>query len=120
MVAAMDALGVDGAVLVSPFSMYRYDASYALEVYATHPDRFRLVKQTAAGSPVVARAYSRDWRQPSAVPAGSVCSPTRSFCNCSAGKSEGRCCALANSAARAPASDSTSRNSRIRDDGGVV
>jgi predicted TIM-barrel fold metal-dependent hydrolase len=24
-VAAMDAVGVDGAVLVSPFSMYRYD-----------------------------------------------------------------------------------------------
>ena len=34
MVAAMDAVGVDGAILVSPFSMYRYDASYAKEVYA--------------------------------------------------------------------------------------
>ncbi|HLY46127.1 MAG TPA: amidohydrolase family protein [Stellaceae bacterium] len=44
MVAAMDAVGVDGAILVSPFSMYRYDASYALEVYAAHPTRFRLVK----------------------------------------------------------------------------
>ena len=44
MVAAMDAVGVDGAVLVSPFSMYRYDASYALQVYAGHPTRFRLVK----------------------------------------------------------------------------
>ena len=32
MVAAMDAVGVDGALLVSPFSLYRYDASYALEV----------------------------------------------------------------------------------------
>ena len=31
MVAAMDAVGVDGAVLVSPYSMYRYDASYALQ-----------------------------------------------------------------------------------------
>jgi hypothetical protein len=31
MAAAMDAVGVDGAVLVSPFSMYRYDASYAKE-----------------------------------------------------------------------------------------
>ena len=29
MVAAMDAVGVDGALLVSPFSLYRYDASYA-------------------------------------------------------------------------------------------
>ncbi len=44
MVAAMDAVGVDGAVLVSPFSMYRYDASYALQVHAAHPTRFRLVK----------------------------------------------------------------------------
>jgi len=37
-------VGVDGAILVSPFSMYRYDASYALEVFAAHPSRFRLVK----------------------------------------------------------------------------
>jgi L-fuconolactonase len=44
MVAAMDAVGVDGAILVSPFSLYRFDASYALEVYAQHPDRFALVK----------------------------------------------------------------------------
>ena len=32
MAAAMDAVGVDGALLISLFSMYRYDASYALEV----------------------------------------------------------------------------------------
>ena len=44
MVAAMDALGVDGALLISPFSMYRYDASYALEVYAKHPERFGLIR----------------------------------------------------------------------------
>ena len=44
MVAAMDAVGVDGALLVSPFSMYRYDASYALEVHAAHPGRFGLIK----------------------------------------------------------------------------
>ena len=44
MVAAMDAVGVDGALLVSPYSMYRYDASYALEVYAAHPGRFGLIK----------------------------------------------------------------------------
>ena len=44
MVAAMDAVGVDGAILVSPFSLYRYDASYAVEVYAAHPTRFRLIK----------------------------------------------------------------------------
>jgi predicted TIM-barrel fold metal-dependent hydrolase len=44
MVAAMDAVGVNGALLVSPFSMYRYDASYALEVYARHSGRFGLIR----------------------------------------------------------------------------
>jgi len=44
MVAAMDAVGVDGALLVSPYSMYRYDASYALEVHTKHPGRFGLIK----------------------------------------------------------------------------
>ncbi len=44
MVAAMDAVGVDGALLVSPFTMYGYDASYALEVRAAHPGRFGLIK----------------------------------------------------------------------------
>src|ERR1051325_4538406 len=55
MVAAMDAAGVDGAILVSPFSMYRFDASYALEVYAAHPGRFRLVK------PVDQIGWWRQW-----------------------------------------------------------
>jgi predicted TIM-barrel fold metal-dependent hydrolase len=54
MVAAMDAVGVDGALLVSPFSMYRYDASYALEVYATHPGRFGLIKPFDPQSEAVA------------------------------------------------------------------
>ena len=44
MVAAMDAVGVDGALLVSPYSMYRFDASYALEVYAKHPGKFGLIR----------------------------------------------------------------------------
>ncbi len=44
MVEAMDAVAVDGALLVSPYSMYRYDASYALEVYAKHPGRFGLIR----------------------------------------------------------------------------
>ncbi len=54
MVAAMDAVGVDGALLISPFSMYRYDASYALEVYATHPGRFGLIKPFDPQSEAVA------------------------------------------------------------------
>ncbi len=60
MVAAMDAVGVDGAVLVSPFAMYRYDASYALQVYAAHPTRFRLVKPVDPNDPAVADTIA-DW-----------------------------------------------------------
>ena len=54
MVAAMDAVGVDGALLVSPFSMYRYDASYALDVHAAHPGRFGLIKPVDPTDPSVA------------------------------------------------------------------
>ena len=54
MVAAMDAVGVAGALLVSPFSLYRYDASYALEVYANHPGRFGLIKPFEPQSDAVA------------------------------------------------------------------
>src|ERR1700736_1313274 len=60
MVAAMDAVGVDGAVLVSPFSMYRYDASYALEVFAKHSTRFRLVKPVDPTDPRVTDTIA-DW-----------------------------------------------------------
>jgi L-fuconolactonase len=60
MVAAMDDVGVDGAVLVSPFSMYRYDASYAREVFAKHPNRFRLVKPVDPTDPKVADTIA-DW-----------------------------------------------------------
>jgi predicted TIM-barrel fold metal-dependent hydrolase len=41
MVAAMDAVGVDGAVLVSPFTMYGYDASYALQGGWSRPPSWR-------------------------------------------------------------------------------
>jgi L-fuconolactonase len=60
MVAAMDAAGVDGAILVSPFSMYRYDASFALQVYGAHPDRFRLVKPVDPTDPAVVDAIA-EW-----------------------------------------------------------
>ena len=54
MVAAMDAVGVDGAIFVNSFSMYRYDSSYALEVHKAHPGRFGLVKPVDPGDPAVA------------------------------------------------------------------
>ncbi len=67
MVAAMDEVGVDGALLVSPFTMYQYDASYALEVYAAHPTRFRLIKPVNPSDPEVADTIA-DW----AATAGTV------------------------------------------------
>ena len=60
MVAAMDAVDIDGAILVSPFSMYRYDASYAIEVFAAHPRRFRLVKPVDPTDPAVVDTIA-DW-----------------------------------------------------------
>ena len=60
MVAAMDAVGVAGALLVSPYGMYRYDGGYALEVYAAHPTRFGLIKPVDATNPAVAEVIA-DW-----------------------------------------------------------
>jgi len=60
MVAAMDAVGVDAAILVSPFSLYRFDASYALQVRASHPDRFALVKPVDPTDSAVAETIA-DW-----------------------------------------------------------
>jgi predicted TIM-barrel fold metal-dependent hydrolase len=56
----MDAVGVAGAVLVSPFTMYGYDASYALEVHRQHPGRFGLVKPVDPSDPAVAETIA-DW-----------------------------------------------------------
>src|SRR5207245_4973681 len=44
MVAAMDKVGVDGAIFISPFSMYQYDGSYAEEVPWGDPNRDTLVQ----------------------------------------------------------------------------
>ena len=67
MVAAMDAVGVDGAILVSPFTMYRYDASYALQVHGRHPGRFGLVKPLDVGDPAVAETIAAWKETPGAV-----------------------------------------------------
>ena len=60
MVAAMDAVGVDGAVNISPFSLYGYDASYALELYAKYPKRFALIKPVNIADPAVGDTIA-DW-----------------------------------------------------------
>lgn len=61
-VATLDASGVDGAILVSAFTMYRYDASYALEVHKKHPGRFALVKPVDPADPAVAEIIA-DWKR---------------------------------------------------------
>src|SRR5256712_3295227 len=67
MVAAMDMVGVDGAIFISAFSMYRYDASYAVEVQRAHPGRFALVKPVDPDNPAVADVIA-DWKKtPGAV-----------------------------------------------------
>jgi len=62
MVAAMDKVGVDGAIFISSFSMYRYDASYAVEVQRAHPGRFALVKPVDPDDPAVADVIA-DWKK---------------------------------------------------------
>jgi predicted TIM-barrel fold metal-dependent hydrolase len=67
MVAAMDKVGVDGAIFISAFSMYRYDASYAVEVQRAHPGRFGIVKPVDPDDPAVADVIA-DWKKtPGAV-----------------------------------------------------
>ncbi|MEM7405639.1 MAG: amidohydrolase family protein [Pseudomonadota bacterium] len=67
MVTAMDAVGVDGALLVSPWSMYRYDPSYALEVFAKHPTRFGLIRPFDPRSAAVGEEFVEWVRQPGVV-----------------------------------------------------
>ena len=67
MVAAMKAVAVDGALLVSPWTMYRFDASYALEVYAKHPQRFGLIKPFEARVESIAEEIEEWATTPGAV-----------------------------------------------------
>jgi L-fuconolactonase len=62
MVAAMDKVGVDGAIFISAFSMYQYDASYAVEVQRAHPGRFALVKPIDPENPALADVIA-EWKK---------------------------------------------------------
>ncbi|MDP2334294.1 MAG: amidohydrolase family protein [Reyranella sp.] len=53
MIKAMDEVGVDGALLVSVYTMYRWDASYAVAVQKAHPGRFGVIKPVNANDPKV-------------------------------------------------------------------
>ena len=54
MIKAMDEVGVDGALLISVFAMYRWDASYAVGVHQQFPNRFALIKPVDPNDPKVA------------------------------------------------------------------
>jgi predicted TIM-barrel fold metal-dependent hydrolase len=60
MVKAMDAVGVDGGLLVSVWTMYRWDASYALAVRKAHPGRFAVIKPVDPNDPKVAETIA-EW-----------------------------------------------------------
>ena len=67
MVAAMDKVGVDGAIFISAFSLYRYDASYAVEVQRQHPGRFAIIKPVNPADPAVGDVIAEWKKQPGAV-----------------------------------------------------
>jgi hypothetical protein len=58
---------VAGSIFISAFSMYRYDASYAVEVQRAHPGRFAIVKPVDPDDPAADDVIA-DWKQtPGAV-----------------------------------------------------
>ncbi len=58
---------VDGAIFISAFGLYQFDASYAVEAQEAHPDRFAIVKPVNPDDPAVADVIA-DWKQtPGAV-----------------------------------------------------
>ena len=61
-VAALDKLGIDGAIFISSFSMYQYDASYAVEVQKKHPGRFGIVKPVNPDDPKVEDVIA-EWKK---------------------------------------------------------
>ncbi len=62
MVAAMDKNGIDGAIFISAFAMYRFDGSYATEVQRAHPDRFAIIKPVDPDDLAVADVIA-DWKK---------------------------------------------------------
>ena len=68
MVAAMDKVGVDGAIFISAFSLYRYDASYAVEVQRAHPSRLAIVKPLDPDDPATDDVVA-EWKK---IPARSA------------------------------------------------
>ena len=53
MIKAMDEVGVDGGLLISVYTMYKWDASYAVSVHKQFPNRFALIKPVDSNDPKV-------------------------------------------------------------------
>lgn len=62
MAMAMDAVGVDGAIAVSPRAMYGFDPSYVVEVQRAHPDRFAIVRPVDPENPAVGETIA-EWKR---------------------------------------------------------
>jgi L-fuconolactonase len=67
MIAAMDKVGVDGAIYIAAFSMYGYDASYCVEVGKKHGNRLALVKPVDPKDPAVEDVIAEWKRTPGTV-----------------------------------------------------
>jgi L-fuconolactonase len=67
MIKAMNAVGVDGALLISVYTMYRWDASYAVSVHKAFPNRFGLIKPVNANDPKVVETIDEWAKMPGTV-----------------------------------------------------
>src|SRR3712207_7109653 len=54
-------LSLHDALPISPFSMYQYDGSYAVEVQKAHPGRFAIIKPVNPEDPAVADVIA-EWK----------------------------------------------------------
>ena len=67
MVAAMDKVGVDGAIFVSAYGLYGYDDSYVKMVQRNHPGRFGIVKPMDPNNPAADEIIAEWKKVPGAV-----------------------------------------------------
>jgi predicted TIM-barrel fold metal-dependent hydrolase len=67
MIAAMDEAGVDAAVLVSTWALYKDDASYAFQVRDAYPDRFAVVRPLDPSDPAAPEKIAELARTPGGI-----------------------------------------------------
>ena len=67
MVAAMDKVGVDGAIFVAAYALYGYDDSHVKSVQRAHPGRFGIVKPMDLNDPASDEIIAEWKKVPGAV-----------------------------------------------------